>query len=118
MDWRCSRNRYLSAAERQAATVLYRALDRARQAITAGERDTARLIELTRGVLAAEPLASPDYVEVVDADSFETVIPLRSACLILLAVRVGPARLIDNMLVEVSDSERNAADGPTVLCSL
>lgn len=113
-----SRNRYLSATERQAATVLYRALDRARQAITAGERNTARLVELMRGVLAAEPLALPDYVEIVDADSFETVIRLRGTCLILLAVRVGPARLIDNMLVEVSDSESDAAAGPAILCSL
>lgn len=97
-----SRNRYLSPQERRAATVLYRGLDRARQAIEAGERDTARLVEVIRGVLATEPIASPDYVEVADADSLETVIRVRAACLILLAVRIGATRLIDNMLVDAS----------------
>jgi len=100
-----SRNAYLSPNERRAATVLFRALDRARQAIAAGERDASRLVAAMRGVLAAEPLAAPDYVELVDADSFEAVARLRGACFALLALRLGATRLIDNMLIESSDSE-------------
>ena len=69
-----SRNRYLSPEERRAATVLYRALDSARQAIAAGERDCARLAQTMRAVLGKEPLAAPDYVEIVDANSLETAI--------------------------------------------
>lgn len=95
-----SRNRYLSHDERRAATVLYRALDRARGAIETGEYDAARLTESMRGVLRSEPLAAVDYVEIVDADSLEPVVRLRGTCLVLLAVRIGPVRLIDNMLVE------------------
>jgi len=95
-----SRNAYLSPAERRAATALYRALDTARQTIAAGESDAARLTQAMRGVLNAEPLATTDYAEIVDADSFESVTRLRGACLALLAVRIGTTRLIDNMLIE------------------
>ena len=47
-----SRNAYLSANERRAATVLYRALETAQQAIAAGEFDSARLVAEARRVLA------------------------------------------------------------------
>ena len=105
-----SRNAYLSASERRAATVLFRALDAARAAIIAGERDVPRIISTMRAVLASEPLAAPDYVEVVDAGSFEPVTRLRGACLALLAARVGSTRLIDNMLIE--------AGGAGITCTL
>jgi pantoate--beta-alanine ligase len=99
-----SRNAYLSPAEREAATVLYRALRNARGLVEAGERDAARIAAATRQVLASEPLASVDYVEVVAADSLEPVIHLRDRCFVLLAVRIGATRLIDNLLVETGES--------------
>ena len=97
-----SRNAYLSPAERRAGTVLHRALDAVRKAVTAGEHDAARLVHSMRGVLSAEPQATTDYAEIVDADSFESVTRLRGACLALLAVRIGATRLIDNMLIETA----------------
>jgi pantoate--beta-alanine ligase len=96
-----SRNRYLSPAQRNAATVLYRALSRARRAIEQGERDTLRIATAARQELAGEPLASVDYVEIVDAGSFEPVVRLTPSCMVLLAVRFGGTRLIDNMQVEM-----------------
>ena len=99
-----SRNAYLSPGERRAAVVLHRALDAARQAIAAGERDAARLVQTMRGVLAGEPLAAPDYAEIVDADSFDPVTFLRGTNLALLAVRIGATRLLDNMLIEAENS--------------
>jgi pantoate--beta-alanine ligase len=109
-----SRNAYLSPVERRAATVLHRALDAARQSIASGEYDAFRLTGVMRGALSAEPLATPDYAEIVDADTFESVTRLRGACLALLAVRIGATRLIDNMLIEI------AADAavPPYRCSL
>ena len=112
-----SRNRYLSAAERKAATVLYRALSEARRAIEGGERDTARIVTLMRQELAEEPLASADYAEIVDADSFEPVMRLTRSCLVLLAVRFGATRLIDNMQVEIADSRSNVS-GAGAICRL
>jgi pantoate--beta-alanine ligase len=99
-----SRNQYLSPAERQSAAVLYRALSLARRKIEAGERDTFRITAEMREELNREPLASVDYVEIVNADSFDPVARLARSCLVLLAVRFGKTRLIDNMQVDVADT--------------
>jgi pantoate--beta-alanine ligase len=98
-----SRNTYLDPAERRAAPILYRALDGARVSIVRGERDALRIMAAMRELLRTEPLAEPDYVEVVDADTLEQVTRLRGVCLSLLAVRIGPVRLIDNLLIEERD---------------
>lgn len=111
-----SRNQYLSPAERNAATVLYRALSRARHAIQEGERDSMRIIAAMRQELAGEPLASVDYVEIVDADLFEPIIRLTRTSLVLLAARFGATRLIDNMKVETAESSAGAPS--EVICSL
>ncbi len=103
-----SRNAYLKGEERCAATVLYRALDAARQEISRGERDAVRLVALMRKVIAEEPLASADYVEIVDAGTFEPVLCLRRTCLALLAVFVGSTRLIDNLLVEEAEDREGS----------
>ena len=100
-----SRNRYLSLGERKAATVLYRALARARRAIEEGARETMTIIALMREELASERLASADYLEIVDADSFEPIIRLTRSSMVLLAVRFGETRLIDNMQVDIAHGE-------------
>jgi pantoate--beta-alanine ligase len=89
-----SRNAYLSATERKAATVLSRSLKRADQAYSEGERHPLRLRAILHQELAAEPLAKPDYAEVVDPADFTS--PGRLA---VLAVRIGSTRLIDNHLL-------------------
>ncbi len=100
-----SRNAYLQPDERRAATVLYRALDGARQSIARGERDALRLTAAIRETLRAEPLADIDYVQLVDAETLEPVTRLRGACLGLLAVKIGATRLIDNLLIEERGGE-------------
>jgi pantoate--beta-alanine ligase len=100
-----SRNAYLQPDERRAATVMYRALDGARSSIIRGERDALRLTAAMRETLRAEPLADPDYVELVDAETLEPVTRLRGACLALVAVRFGTTRLIDNLLIEERDGK-------------
>jgi pantoate--beta-alanine ligase len=100
-----SRNVYLSADERRAATVLHRALEGARAELAAGVRDSLQLQTAMRRVLAAEPLCTVDYAEIVDADAFEPVIRIARPSYMLLAAFVGKTRLIDNLYVEpVGDS--------------
>jgi pantoate--beta-alanine ligase len=111
-----SRNQYLSPAHRKAATVLYRALSRARRAIEEGERDSMRIITAMRQELAGEPLGAADYVEIVDADSFEPIMRLTRTCLVLLAVRFGATRLIDNMQVEIVEARAGTAS--QAVCTL
>jgi pantoate--beta-alanine ligase len=95
-----SRNVYLNADERRAATVLYRSLEATRQEITSGERNAAHLLAALRRVIDAEPAVALDYAEIVDAETLEPVVNLRGECLILLAAKVGKTRLIDNALIE------------------
>jgi pantoate--beta-alanine ligase len=95
-----SRNVYLNAEERMAATVLYRALDAARSELAAGVRDALQLREVLQRTLGAERHARVDYAEIVDAESFEPVVRVNKSCYVLLAVFIGKTRLIDNLYVE------------------
>lgn len=94
-----SRNAYLKPEERRAATVLRRALEAAREEIAAGSRDALRLRTAMRRVLESEPLASPDYAEIADVETFEPVTRVSRECYALLAVFIGATRLLDNMLI-------------------
>lgn len=99
-----SRNAYLNREERRAATVLFRSLCRARQLLEAGERRAEAILGEMRALVEQEPRARIDYVELVEAGSLQPLELVAGHALIALAVRIGPARLIDNMLVEESGS--------------
>ena len=103
-----SRNTYLSGEERKAANVLSRALRAAEKEIAAGVRDATELVRAMREVLEAEPRARIDYAEIVDAETFEPVVRVVRRSYALLAVHVGKARLIDNMLIEPVGDELQA----------
>jgi len=95
-----SRNAYLTAEERKAATVLYRALGVARDELSAGVRDALQLQTTMRRILEGEPLARVDYAEIVSADTFEPVVRVAKPSYAVLAVFIGKTRLIDNLLIE------------------
>ena len=92
-----SRNAYLTPEQRSAAVVLYAALRAAQALYDAGERQAAALREAMQRALAAEPLASPDYVSVADPDTLAELERIEGAALASLAVRIGSTRLIDNV---------------------
>lgn len=94
-----SRNTYLNPQERQAATVLFRALQAAKARYEAGERDGERLREAMREVLRGEPLARVDYVSVADPETLEELSRVEGSALLSLAVYIGNTRLIDNLLL-------------------
>ncbi len=94
-----SRNVYLTPEQRAAAPVLNRALRAARDAWQAGKHDGERLREIMQGVLAAEPLARPDYVSAADPVTLVELGDAGRGVLLSMAVRIGRARLIDNMLL-------------------
>jgi pantoate--beta-alanine ligase len=95
-----SRNVYLNADERKAATVLHRALAAVRNEIAAGVRDALQLQAVLQRTLSAERAARVDYAEVVDAETFEPVVRVNKPCYVLLAVFIGKTRLIDNLYIE------------------
>jgi pantoate--beta-alanine ligase len=95
-----SRNVYLDPRQRQAATVLYRALLSARQQVLRGERSARALETALSQVLDTEPLVRTDYAKVVDAGNFEPVEHIGGPAFALIAAFLGTTRLIDNMLIE------------------
>jgi len=95
-----SRNVYLNAEERKAATVLYRALEAVKSELAAGVRDALQLQGVLHRTLGAEPHARVDYAEIVDAESFESIVRVNKSCYVLLAVFIGKTRLIDNLSIE------------------
>jgi len=99
---RSSRNAYLAADERRAATLLSRSLESAAAAIRAGERSGAAIEVMVAAEVAEEPLAHLQYVATVDPDTLAPLATIRDRALVALAVHVGTTRLIDNVLVEVS----------------
>src|SRR5262249_34579073 len=96
-----SRNVYLNLDERKAATVLYRALEAAKGELVRGVRDALQLKDVLQRALGQERLATVDYAEIVDAESFEPVLRVSRACFVLLAVFFGKTRLIDNLYLEL-----------------
>lgn len=98
-----SRNSYLTAGDRAAATVLHRALEAARvrfSAALAGDpAGPATVLASLRDVIAAEPRVILDYADLCHPDTFEPLTTLRPPALLAVAARVGPARLIDNYLL-------------------
>jgi pantoate--beta-alanine ligase len=94
-----SRNAYLSAPERQRATVLYRALQAGRAAFLAGRRDPAAVEAAARALLEGQPGVEPDYVALVDAVSFEPAKQAEPGQVLAIAARVGRTRLIDNVIL-------------------
>ena len=93
-----SRNNRLSPEERRAAPVLYRALLRACDTITAGERQAANVKVAAREVLAAEPSVRVEYLDVVDPHTMQPIEQIREDVRIAIAAWLGATRLIDNVL--------------------
>ena len=99
-----SRNVRLDPSERERALALSQALAAARETIGAGERDSARIRESALAAMAPHQVA-PEYLALVDPDSFLRVDAVNGRVLVAVAARVGDTRLIDNALVATSPAE-------------
>jgi len=98
-----SRNSYLTSAERRQSSILYRALQRAKALMEGGEREAERVIAQMRELIRSEaPLGQIDYISIVDLDGLQPRKKLDGRCAIALAVHFGRARLIDNLVLEIS----------------
>jgi pantoate--beta-alanine ligase len=108
-----SRNRYLSAAEREQALALSRALRQAEQSIHAGETESNRIISAVHETLAAAGITSIDYVALADPETLAEVPRVEGKTVALIACQVGSTRLIDNCLldptIEAGSANRGAA---------
>ncbi|MFQ5864317.1 MAG: pantoate--beta-alanine ligase [bacterium] len=94
-----SRNSYLSPKERRDATILYQALNKAKERIEAGETNPKKIIEEMEVMITKVPSARIDYIAIVNSDTMAAVSTIENKVLIVMAVNIGQTRLIDNMIV-------------------
>lgn len=92
-----SRNVKLNPDERRVATVLYKALSLAKEAVANGATDARSIRAAMQELLSKEPLAQMDYAAITDASTLEQLDVISRPSLALIAARIGKTRLIDNM---------------------
>lgn len=96
-----SRNAYLSQEERESASIIYKSLLYAQELFQKGETNAEKLREAIEDILKKEPLVSKiEYVEVVHPETLEGLENIgKEGALIAVAIYIGKARLIDNILL-------------------
>ena len=95
-----SRNQYLTAHQKKDAANIYKSLQTCRRMIEAGITETDQIVAKMRKLLQQIPSSEVEYVSIVDAETLESIEKIAGKVLAAVAVKIGPARLIDNILVD------------------
>lgn len=95
-----SRNKYLTEEERKDSVLIYKSLEKCREMIESGTRDTETIVAAMREVLSRAPSIQIQYVSIVDAETLESLDKVRGKVMAAVAGRLGSARLIDNIMVD------------------
>lgn len=105
-----SRNVYLSADEREVATILYQSIQAVGDAYESGERNPQNLRRIAEELIRAEPLADLNYVSIANPSTLAEVAEATDDPLLLsLAVKIGQPRLLDNCLLPLALNNRDDA---------
>ncbi|RLA90823.1 MAG: pantoate--beta-alanine ligase [Deltaproteobacteria bacterium] len=94
-----SRNIYLTPNERKKALAIFRSLKEANEMFKKGERKAIPIIKHVREILEKENGISIDYVQICDINTIEDIDKIDKKALLAVAVRIGSARLIDNIIL-------------------
>lgn len=106
-----SRNVYLSAEQRAAASIIRRSLVAAADAYTRGERQVDQIYAVMEELVATEPLAELDYISIVEAGNLRPVDECADKpVLVSIVVKMGSTRLLDNIVLP---TELNTLEGLT-----
>ena len=95
-----SRNKLLSTVERKSATKIYKLLKNSAKAFIEGEKNSNQLINLIKFSLKSNDTICLEYVDIDNYYTFKKVNLITSKSVIIIAVRVGNVRLIDNIILE------------------
>ena len=96
-----SRNKYLSEEQKKDATLIYKSLQKCREMIETGTTDTGQITAEMRKILSQAASIQIEYINIVDAESLQELDKVIGEVLAAVAVRIGPARLIDNIVVDI-----------------
>jgi pantoate--beta-alanine ligase len=94
-----SRNNYLNAVQRKDAVLLYAALQKAELFVKAGVEKSSELVKEMENILNISRQIKIDYISIVDAQTLKELDKVKGKVLIALAVKLGQARLIDNIVL-------------------
>ena len=98
-----SRNSYLNKEERMAARCLYTAIKMGRDIFNKGIKDAAVILKKMKHVIESEPLAVIEYIKICDTDTLEDLDIIADMALLVLSVKIGKTRLIDNCILQSHD---------------
>lgn len=94
-----SRNSYLNPRDRQSAAVLYQALIAGRELFLSGTKEPENIKKIMNGIIQGVPGAKTDYIEIADPETLAPLSVLDRSFVILIALRIGNTRLIDNLVI-------------------
>jgi len=97
-----SRNKYLSEQERKEAAKIYKSLEKCKEMVDGGVTDSNEIVAQMRSKLQQIKGGRIEYVSIVDAETLENVDKITGRVIAAVAIKLGPARLIDNILMEAS----------------
>ena len=95
-----SRNQYLPEQQKKDAANIYKSLQTCRRLIDAGTTETRQIIAEMQKILQQIPSGQIEYISIVDAETLDSIEKIAGKVLTAVAVKIGPARLIDNILVD------------------
>jgi len=95
-----SRNQYLTEQQKKDAAHIYKSLQTCRRLIDAGTTETRQIIAEMQKILQQIPSGQIEYVSIVDAETLDSIEKIEGKILAAVAVKLGPARLIDNILLD------------------
>ncbi len=97
-----SRNQYLSEQQKKDATLIYKSLQKCQEMISAGVKDSKKIISEMQKILQRIPSIKIEYISIVDAEMLQKLDQIAGEALIAVAVKIGSTRLIDNILIDKS----------------
>ena len=92
-----SRNYYLLGSEKSTANLIFHTLDEMSKSWKNGNKNSKILIDQAISTLQSDKSIELHYLAIVDSEHFEEVDTLKYDNLIIIAVKIGSTRLIDNI---------------------
>ena len=98
-----SRNQYLTAQQRKDAANIYKSLQKCRDMIESGQKQTETILVEMRKILQKVPAIQIEYISIVNAETLEDIDKISGQILAAVAVKIASTRLIDNILLDTSN---------------
>ena len=95
-----SRNQYLSEQQRRDACLIFKSLQKCQELVDTGVKDSGKIIAEMRTILQQVPSIEIEYISIVDAKTLRNLDEAKGKILAAVAAKIGPARLIDNILID------------------